>query len=73
GVLVATVLANVLGGMLNRNALWRVLDQQRRVNPPRTDVHFGSGGFGRGSPWGGGFRSGGFGPRGGGFRTGGKF
>lgn len=73
GVLVATVLANVLGGMLNRNALWRVLEQQGRFEPPRTDVHFGSGGFGRGSPWGGGFKTGGFGPRSGGFRTGGKF
>ena len=74
GVLVATVLANVLSGMLDRKALWRVLDQQRRYRPPRTDTTFGSGGFGRGSPWGGG-RSprGGRGPRGGGFRTGGKF
>lgn len=74
GMLVATVVANVLSGMLDRKALWRVLDQQRRYRPPRTDTTFGSGGFGRGSPWGGGLRPrGGRGPRGGGFRTGGKF
>lgn len=72
GKLVATVLANVLGGMLARDALWRVLDQQRRFRPPNSNPTFGSGGFGRGSPWGGGFRTGG-GRAGGGFRTGGKF
>lgn len=72
GALVATVLANVLGGMLARDALWRVLDQQRRFRPPGSNPTFGSGGFGRGSPWGGGFRTGGGHP-GGGFRTGGKF
>ncbi|MEJ2287447.1 MAG: hypothetical protein P8Y02_02185 [Deinococcales bacterium] len=79
GMLVATVLANVIGGMLNQGALWRVLEQQRRFQPPRTNTTFGSGGFGRGSPWGGvlkppggGFRGGGR-MGGGGFRTGGKF
>ncbi|MEJ2358872.1 MAG: hypothetical protein P8Y13_12475 [Deinococcales bacterium] len=78
-MLVATVLANVIGGMLNQGALWRVLEQQRRFQPPRTNTTFGSGGFGRGSPWGGvlkppggGFRGGGR-MGGGGFRTGGKF
>ncbi len=74
GALVATVLANVLSGVLRRDALWRVLEQQSRYRPPRTNTTFGSGGFGRGSPWGGGPRPrGGGGPRGGGFRTGGKF
>ena len=72
GALVATVLANVIGGMLSGDALWRVLEQQRRFEPPRSKPTFGSGGFGHGSPWrsGGGPRGGG---RGGGFRTGGKF
>jgi len=74
GALVATVLANVIGGMLSRDALWRVLEQQRRFEPPRSNPTFGSGGFGRGSPWrGGGGPRGGGGGRGGGFRTGGKF
>jgi len=73
GTLVATVLASVLGGMLGRDALWRVLEQQRRFRPPRSNPTFGSGGFGRGSPWSGGFRTGGGGRPGGGFRTGGKF
>lgn len=73
GALVATVLANVLGGMLSRDALWRVLEQQRRSAPHRSDPTFGSGGFGHGSPWRGGGPRGGGGGRGGGFRTGGKF
>lgn len=87
GPVVSSVVTNVLGGILNSDALWRVLEQQRRYQPPRTDTTFGSGGFGRGSPWGGGSHPRGRGPssgRGGGggatpgrsrggFRTGGKF
>jgi hypothetical protein len=66
------MLANFVKGMLDRDALMRVLEEQYRYRPPRTNPTFGSGGFGRGSPWGGGgSRSGGFG--GGGFRTGGGF
>jgi len=87
GALVATVLAQFLQGAMTRDALWRVLEQQRRQAPQRSDPTFGSGGFGRGSPW----SSGGGAPRppsiprppsmprppsggfgGGGFRTGGK-
>jgi chromosome segregation ATPase len=87
GALVATVLAQFLQGAMTRDALWRVLEQQRRQAPQRSDPTFGSGGFGRGSPW----SSGGGAPRppsiprapslprppsggfgGGGFRTGGR-
>ncbi len=87
GTLVATVLAQFLQGAMTRDALWRVLEQQRRQAPQRSDPTFGSGGFGRGSPW----SSGGGAPRapsiprppsiprtpsggfgGGGFRTGGR-
>jgi hypothetical protein len=86
--LVAMMLANFVKGALDRDALMRVLEEQYRYRPPRTDPTFGSGGFGRGSPWSGGWRSstsgggfggggfrtgGGFGGRGGGFRTGGGF
>jgi hypothetical protein len=87
GSLIGVMLTNFLGGMLNRDDLWRVLQEQQRYRPPRTDPTFGSGGFGRGSPWGGG--PGGFGggwggglggggggggdSGGGGFRTGGGF
>lgn len=53
GATVATVLGQFLSGMLTRDALWRVLEQQRRYRPPRSDPTFGSGGFGRGTPWGG--------------------
>jgi hypothetical protein len=79
GALVAMMLANFVQGMLDRHALMRVLEEQYRYRPPRTDPTFGSGGFGRGSPWGGGWgggsggAGGGFGGGGGGFRTGGGF
>jgi DNA repair exonuclease SbcCD ATPase subunit len=83
GSLVALMLTNFLSGMLDRNNLWRVLREQQRYRPRRSNPTFGSGGFGRGTPWGGGgWRGGsGGGPRsgglggggGGGFRTGGGF
>jgi hypothetical protein len=81
GSLIAAVLGSFLNGMLDRDSLWRVLEQQQRYRPRRTDPAFGSGGFGRGTVWGGrrggfgGGLGGGFGGRGGGggFRTGGGF
>lgn len=67
--LVAMMLGNFVKGMLDREALMRVLEEQYRYRPTRTDPTFGSGRFGRGTPWGGGFggisRSGGFGGLGG--------
>lgn len=54
GAMIATLLAQLLDGVMTRDALWRVLERQRRVAPTRSDPVFGSGGFGRGSPWGGG-------------------
>ena len=80
GNLIAAMLGNFLDGVLDRDSLWRVLEQQQRYRPKRTNPTFGSGGFGRGSVWGG--RRGGLGGRlggglgrggGGGFRTGGGF
>ncbi|MGF1615035.1 MAG: hypothetical protein ACFCVA_14310 [Gammaproteobacteria bacterium] len=72
GAMVSIMLGDFVNGMLNRDALWRMLEQQQRYRPRRADPHFGSGGFGRGSPWAGGRGgSGGFG--GSGFRTGGGF
>jgi len=73
GTLIAAMLGNFLNGMLDRDSLWRVLEQQQRYRPRRTNPTFGSGGFGRGTVWGG--RRGGFGRGGGGggFRTGGGF
>jgi hypothetical protein len=85
GALIATLLNSFLSGMLDRGMLWKVLQEQQRYRPQRSDPSFGSGGFGRGSVWTGGLggipgrggRSGGVfggGPgRGGGFRTGGGF
>jgi hypothetical protein len=83
--LIGTLLVQLLNGAVTRDALWRILEQQRRYTPPRSDPTFGSGGFGRGTPWGGGgsFPSGGFGgtgraggggfkPSGGGFKPGGS-
>ena len=85
GTMIAAMLGSFLNGILDRDGLWRVLQQQQHYRPQRTDPTFGSGGFGRGTIWGG--RSGGFGGGlggglgggfggsggGGGFRTGGGF
>lgn len=85
--MVAMMLGQFLNGMLDRNRLWKVLQDQQRYRPPQSDPAFGSGGFGRGSVWGGGIGDrhgigrrgggglgGGFGGGGGGgFRTGGGF
>lgn len=86
GSMVAMMLANFINGMLDRDALMRVLEEQQRQRPRRADPGFGSGGFGRGTPWGGGLGrlgggigggigrgGGGFSGGGGGFRTGGGF
>ncbi|MGB7932342.1 MAG: hypothetical protein WCH04_08960 [Gammaproteobacteria bacterium] len=81
GNLIAAMLGGFLNGMLDHDSLWRVLQQQQRYRPQRTDPTFGSGGFGRGTVWGGGRGGfggglgGGFGrgSGGGGFRTGGGF
>ena len=80
GSLLGVMIANFLGGLLDRDGLWRVLEQQQRHRPQRADPTFGSGGFGRGSVWGGGlgrggggWGGGGRGGGGGGFRTGGGF
>lgn len=51
---VAMMLGNFLNGMLNRKDLWKALQEQQRYRPHRSNPTFGSGGFGRGSPWGGG-------------------
>jgi hypothetical protein len=78
--LVALMIGNFVKGVIDREALMRVLEEQYRYRPQRADPTFGSGGFGHGSPWGGGMssripsggsRSGGFG--GGSFGTGGGF
>jgi hypothetical protein len=87
--LILATLGNLLNGMMTRDAFWRVLEQQRRQQRHRANPDFGSGGFGRGSTWGGPMRfpkpsggvfrggRGGFrvpaGRSGGGFRTGGGF
>ena len=82
------MMENFLKGMLNRDDLLRVLQQQRRYRPRHSDPTVGSGGFGRGTIWnggsggrgrswpggGGGLGRGGFGGSGGGgFKTGGGF
>ncbi len=53
GTLVAMMLTNFLNGLLDRQTLWKVLQEQQRYRPQRSDPTFGSGGFGRGTPWGG--------------------
>jgi len=77
GPLVALMLGNFLNGMLDRQTLWKVLQEQQRYRPQHSDPNFGSGGFGRGTVWTGGLGDlsdllgrGGFG-RGGGWGRGG--
>jgi hypothetical protein len=48
------MIANFVNGALDRRALWRVLEEQQRYQPQYSDPRFGSGGFGRGTVWGGG-------------------
>jgi hypothetical protein len=81
GAMVGVVLGELLNGALKSKSLWDVLEQQQRPQRRRSRPDFGSGGFGRGTPWGGnapqrgpshrGRSGGGFG--GGGFSTGGGF
>jgi hypothetical protein len=75
GALIATLLSSFLNGMLDRRVLWKILQEQQRYRPQRTDPTFGSGGFGRGTVWDGGLgdviRRGGLGRRGGGIFGGG--
>jgi hypothetical protein len=54
GALVAMMLGNFVNGMLDRRTLWKVLQEQQRYRPRRSNPTFGSGGFGRGTVWGGG-------------------
>jgi hypothetical protein len=82
GVLVATLLTQLLAGALAVGDAWDGIKKQHRNRLPHADPRFGSGRFPRGgNPWGGGWgggfggggfgRGGGFG--GGGFRGGGGF
>ena len=87
--MIGVLLGQFLAGMLDRGILWKVLQEQQRYRPRRSNPDFGSGGFGRGTVWKGGMgdlgdiigglgrggfgRRGGGGGGGGGFRTGGGF
>lgn len=74
--MLAVLLGQFVAGMLDRGMLWKVLQEQQRYRPRRSDPGFGSGGFGRGTVWKGGMDDlgdiigglgrGGFGRRGGG-------
>ena len=52
--MVAIMLGQFLNGVLDRRNLWRVMQEQQRYRPERSDPGFGSGAFGRGTVWGGG-------------------
>jgi len=54
GALVGMVLNNVINGAMRSDSLWDVLGQQQRHKTGRARPDFGSGGFGRGTIWGGG-------------------
>ena len=52
--MIAMMLGQFLNGVLDRQNLWRILQEQQRYRPEQSDPRFGSGGFGRGTVWGGG-------------------
>uniref|UniRef100_UPI003592FBA3 hypothetical protein n=1 Tax=Thiocapsa sp. TaxID=2024551 RepID=UPI003592FBA3 len=52
--MIAMMLGQFLNGALDRRNLWRVMQEQQRYRPERSDPGFGSGAFGRGTVWGGG-------------------
>ncbi len=56
GDMISMMLGNFLNVFLSSDALWKVLKQQRRYQKRQADPGFGSGGFGRGTIWGGGFQ-----------------
>lgn len=53
GALIGAVLSQLLAGTLSKQSFWNVLAQERRYRQPASDPTFGSGGFGRGTVWGG--------------------
>lgn len=54
GQVLSSGLQQFLTGLLTVEALWRLFNQQRVRNRTGSDPDFGSGGFGRGTVWGGG-------------------
>lgn len=50
--MVGALISQVVGGLLDAAGMMRVLGNQRVYSQPKVDVDFGSGGFGKGSPWG---------------------
>jgi len=74
--LIGVLLGQFLAGLLDSRMIWKVLQEQHRYRPRRSNPDFGSGGFGRGTVWKGGMGDlgdiidglgrGGFGRRGGG-------
>jgi hypothetical protein len=51
---IVNALMQLAAGAIGRRELWRILRDQQRYSPERSNPDFGSGGFGRGTPWGGG-------------------
>lgn len=73
GAMIGMVLNNVLNGSMKSDSLWDALNRQQRHRSGRSNPHFGSGGFGRGTVWGGGQSRGGGGLGGRGLGGGGIF
>ncbi|RKT43685.1 hypothetical protein [Thiocapsa rosea] len=49
--MIAMMLGQFLNGALDRRNLWRVMQEQQRSRPERSDPGFGSGAFRRGTVW----------------------
>lgn len=54
GQMIGLLLGQFLNGLLDRRMLWKLLQEQQRYRPRRSNPTFGSGGFGRGTVWNGG-------------------
>ncbi|MCH9671433.1 MAG: hypothetical protein K0U93_08295 [Gammaproteobacteria bacterium] len=52
--MIGMLLGQFLNGLLDRGMLWKILREQQRYSPRRSNPTFGSGGFGRGTVWNGG-------------------
>ncbi len=53
GSAISSGISQYLAGMLTAQALWQLFGRQRTITSGRVDPTFGSGGFGRGTVWGG--------------------
>lgn len=52
--MITMMLSQLINGMMDRQTVWNVLQEQQHYQPQHSDTTFGSGGYGRGTVWNGG-------------------